>query len=102
LGEQTPSSFSSICIHITLAVAFAKALYSASVLNLNTVGCFLALHKTRLGPIKIANPHVDLRSFGQPAQLVSAKTLTIVEMNLMNFTPIFNITYQRILLTASQ
>ena len=39
----TPSSSSKDLTHITSAVAFATDLYSASVLDLETVACFLAL-----------------------------------------------------------
>jgi len=48
-------------------VAFAKALYSASVLDLETVACFLALHEIRLDPKNTAKPPVDLLSSGHPA-----------------------------------
>jgi hypothetical protein len=36
------------------------ALYSASILDLDTVGCFRALYDTRFEPKKTANPPVDL------------------------------------------
>lgn len=40
-------------IHIAFAVPFAKAMYSASVLDFETVGCFLALHDIKFGSKKI-------------------------------------------------
>jgi hypothetical protein len=45
-----PSSFNKASIQIISAVAFARDLYSASVLDREIVGCFLALHDIRLGP----------------------------------------------------
>jgi hypothetical protein len=44
---------------MTLAVALATDLYSASVLDLQTVACFLALQEIRFGPKKTAKPPVD-------------------------------------------
>jgi hypothetical protein len=41
------------------AVALARHLYFASVLDLDTVDCFLELHEIRLGQIKTAKPPVD-------------------------------------------
>jgi len=52
---------------MTSAVALARALYSASVLDLDTVACFLALHEIRLEPRKIAKPPVDFLSSEHPA-----------------------------------
>jgi len=49
------------------AVAFAIALYSASVLDRETVTCFLALHDTRFDPKKIAKPPVEHLSSTSPA-----------------------------------
>jgi hypothetical protein len=53
------------------AIAFARALYSASVLDRETVAYFLELQEIRFEPRKIANPPVDLLSFGHPAQSTS-------------------------------
>jgi hypothetical protein len=43
-----------VWIHITFVVVFATALYSASVLERETIGCFQALYETRLVPKKTA------------------------------------------------
>jgi hypothetical protein len=85
-------------------VAFSNALYSTSVLDLETIACFLALQAIRLAPKNTAKPSVDRRSFGHPAQSASANALTTVETDLMNCSPSFSVrlTYLRILLTASQ
>jgi hypothetical protein len=48
-------------------------LYSASVLDLETVSCFLELQLIKFPPISIANPLVDLLSSGQLAQSASLK-----------------------------
>jgi hypothetical protein len=45
--------------HINSAEALARALYSSSLLDLDTVACFLALHETKFGPNNIAKSHVD-------------------------------------------
>jgi len=58
------------------AVAFAMALYSASVLDLDTVACFLAVQNTKLAPRKTANPPVDFLSSRHRAQFVSEYALT--------------------------
>jgi hypothetical protein len=64
-GAFTPNSSKSDCIHIISAVAFATALYSAFVLDLETVACFFAHHEIRFGPKKTAKPPVDLLSSRQ-------------------------------------
>jgi hypothetical protein len=47
-GHETPISSSNIWIHATSADAFVAALYSASMLDLETVGWLRALHETLL------------------------------------------------------
>jgi hypothetical protein len=43
------------------------ALYSDSVLDRETVGCFLEHQEIKFCPKKTQYPEVDLRSSGQPA-----------------------------------
>lgn len=87
---------------MTSAVAFASALYPASMLDLETVACFLADHEMRLGPKNIANPPVERLSSRHPAQSELEKALTSVEGDLLKFRPIFSVcfTYLTIRLAA--
>jgi hypothetical protein len=89
---------------MTSVITLAKALYSASVLDLDTVVCFLALQEIRLVPKNTTKPPVDLQSFGHPAQSASTNVLTVVELDSTKRRPSFNVplTYRRFFLTASQ
>src|SRR5688572_2278644 len=89
---------------MTSAVALATALYSASVLDLEIVACFLALQDTRLDPKKIAKPPVERLSSRHLAQSTSEKALTSKEEDLQIFNPslVDCFRYLRILFTATQ
>ena len=69
------------------AVALANALYSASVLDLDTVACFFAHQEIKLGPKKTAKPPVERLSSRQPAQSKSENALTRVDDDLLNVNP---------------
>ena len=86
-----PSSFKIDCTHMISAVAFANALYSASVLDLETVACFLALQDIKLGPKNTAKPPVERLSSKHPAQSESEKALISVEDDLLKFRPMLNV-----------
>jgi hypothetical protein len=58
LRDGIPISCNKDCIHITSTVVLDRALYSASVLDLEMVGCFLALQETRFGPRNTVSPAV--------------------------------------------
>jgi hypothetical protein len=57
-------------------VASAMALYSALVLERDTIFCF----EMRLGPKNTAKPLIDFRSYVHPAQSMLENVLTIVEV----------------------
>jgi hypothetical protein len=100
----TPNSVSRASTQINSAVAFAKALYSASVLDLETVACFLALQETKFGPTNIAKPPVERLSSRQPAQSASVKALRKVNDDLLKVIPSCKVscTYLRIRFAAVQ
>jgi hypothetical protein len=85
-------------------VVLAMALYSTSVLERETVGCFLALHEMMLDLINTVKPPVDLRSSEEPAQSASKKSLNNVESDFRMIIPmlIVDLRYHNMLLTAVQ
>jgi hypothetical protein len=103
-GHEIRSSRMRICIHIISAIALATTLYSISVLDLEIVLCFHALHETRFVPSKIAYPSVDRRSSRESSHSASEIPVINNECHL----PIFKtiqvqlFKYIRILLTAAQ
>jgi hypothetical protein len=64
-------------------VALAMVLYSVSVLDLETVGCFLANHDIRLDPKNITNPPMNFLSSEHPAQANHEKALTRVDLDFL-------------------
>jgi hypothetical protein len=67
-----PSSFRSVYTDMTLFVSFAKDLYSTSVLDLDTVSCFVALHDIRFGPRNMTKPPLYILSSTQPTSAVKS------------------------------
>jgi hypothetical protein len=67
MERLTPSSLNNIRIQNNSVVVMERERYSASVLDLETTACFLALQDIRQSPKNTANPVVDRRSSGHPA-----------------------------------
>jgi hypothetical protein len=61
------------------AVALARALYYASVLEHDTVACLRPLQDIKFGPKKMAKPPVECLSSRQLIQSASEKALRRVE-----------------------
>jgi hypothetical protein len=80
------------------------ALYSASVLDRDTIGCFQAHHETRLFPMNTAKPPVERRSSGSLAQSESVKALTNIDEDFVIFSPYPSVclTYLRMHFAAVQ
>jgi hypothetical protein len=70
-------------IHMSSAVVFVMNLYSVSVLERDTVVCFLTLQKMRFEPRKI----VDFLSSEQSAQSASKKSVNKVESDFLISKP---------------
>lgn len=60
-------SRNSCVIHIISLIVTARARYSASAEELDTMGCFLARHDKRESPRKMQKPVIDFRESGQAA-----------------------------------
>jgi hypothetical protein len=87
VGQKIRSSHNRVWIHNISAIALAIALYSTSVLDRETVFCFLALHDIRFVPRKMAQPPVDLLSSRDPAQSTSENPLINSNLHFLIFKP---------------
>ena len=103
-GRDTSSSLSQDCTYVASAAPFARALYSASVLDHETVGCFRALNETKLGPKKTRKLPVERMSLAHPTESASMKTLRSVELYRWMLNPVVTVPliYLSMRMTASQ
>ena len=86
-GNTILSSCKRDLIQINSELALASALYSASVLDHSTMGCFLELQETRLSPRQTRNPLVDRLSETSPAQSTSLKDVIEFAGRRLNYSP---------------
>jgi hypothetical protein len=100
-GQATCISHINFCSHMISAVALATDLYSVSVLDHETVFCFLVLHDTRFVPRNMAYPPVNRLPSWDPAPSASENPLT---SSGVIFKPkrVLCFTYLKILLTAAK
>lgn len=70
------NSSSKCLIHISLHDVCAMALYSASMLDLATIVCFLLFQVIKFPPRNVQYPIVDYLSEGDPAQSTSINAST--------------------------
>ena len=75
-----PMSWRRCWSHVISTAVVARARYSASVLERETVGCFFDAHAMQFDPRKMQNPVVLLLVVGQPAQSASHKALKVSEL----------------------
>jgi hypothetical protein len=76
-----------VCIHIISIVELAADLYSAFVLDRETIFYFLALRDTRFIPKNRAYPPVDSLSSSDLAQCISDNLLTSSDLHFVIFKP---------------
>ena len=70
------NSSSKCLIHISSHDVCAMALYSASIIDLATIVCFLLFQVIKFPPRKVQYPIVDFLSEGDAAQSTSIKAST--------------------------
>ena len=75
--RKTPSSLSKVWSQHNSAEAKARARYSDTILERETVSCFLADHVIGLEPRYTSKPEVDLLSSRSPAQSTSVKAESV-------------------------
>lgn len=104
VGWSYPSSPSSIFTHSNSAIVSATLRYSASVVDLDTVGCFFELHESRFDPKKIRYAPWLLQSILSPPQSTSENAINSYLIDLRMCMPWNRVaeTKQRIRLIAIQ
>lgn len=97
-------SFSNDKIQVISAVTRSKHLYSAPVLDQDTMCCFLDCHDIRFDPRRTQNPEVDLLSSGSEAQSSSQKASRCKDDVEFGLSPMSRVPakYRSILFTACQ
>lgn len=84
---MTSFTSSSLTINHGQNIILAIGLYSVSIEDLATFGCFLALHKIKFDPKEIAKSFVDVRPSTQPAHSTSKKALNLTKIDFLNNKP---------------
>jgi len=79
VGISICKKLSSCLIQSNSVAVTARALYSASVEDCDTVCCFFYDQEMGLEPKNITNPVVESLSLGLPAQSASENALTVSE-----------------------
>ena len=86
-GKEIFNSRRRELIQISSDDALATALYSASMLERATVGCFFELQEMRLLPRNTRNPPVDRRSNELPAESASLYAVSDISESRLKWSP---------------
>ena len=75
------------CNQMIFAIKLARLLYSASILDLDTVCCFFDYQVTKFEPKYTQNPEVELRLSGSKAQSTSQNATRSRVRDFLKYNP---------------